>query len=75
MKMRQFASLDTLWIRSLVEAPSQFLVVYCFLSPVPMPPLFDKARREMRPGSLLISNSFQITGHPADEIVSVDDLR
>ena len=31
-----------------------FDCVYCFLSPVPMPDLYEKARREMRPGSLLI---------------------
>jgi len=35
-------------------------VVYCFLSPEPMPKLFDKATREMRPGSLFISNSFAV---------------
>ena len=35
-------------------------VVYAFLSPVPMPELWAKARREMAPGSLLISNSFAI---------------
>lgn len=50
-------------------------VVYAFLSPVPMPALLDKARREMRPGSLLISNTFQPPDRPADEIVEVDDRR
>ncbi|MDA1091472.1 MAG: class I SAM-dependent methyltransferase [Proteobacteria bacterium] len=54
---------------------SDFDFVYCFLSPVPMPALYEKARREMRPGSLLISNSFEVPGHPADEIVSVEDRR
>ena len=52
-----------------------FDVVYCFLSPLPMPALYDKARREMRPGSLLISNSFVVPDHPANEIVSVEDGR
>ncbi len=33
-------------------------VVYAFLSPVPMERLLKKARREMRPGTLLISNTF-----------------
>jgi len=50
-------------------------VVYCFLSPVPMPALYDKARRDMKPGSLLISNSFAVPGHPADDIIDVDDRR
>ncbi len=52
-----------------------FDVVYCFLSPLPMPALHEKARREMRPGSLLISNSFDVPGHPADETVTVEDRR
>lgn len=50
-------------------------VVYCFLSPVPMPKLFDKAKREMRPGSLLISNTFTVPGHPADDVRRVADRR
>lgn len=50
-------------------------VVYCFLSPVPMPDVYAKAAREMRPGSILISNSFTVPGHPAHEIVAVDDAR
>jgi hypothetical protein len=37
-------------------------VVYAYLSPTPMPILWKKARREMRPGSLLISNTFEIPG-------------
>ncbi len=52
-----------------------FDVVYCFLSPAPMPALFEKARAEMKPGSLLISNSFTVPDHPADEILNLDDRR
>jgi SAM-dependent methyltransferase len=37
-------------------------VVYAFLSPAPMPALWAKASREMRPGSLLVSNTFAIPG-------------
>lgn len=50
-------------------------VVYVFLSPVPMPELFEKAKSEMKTGSLLISNSFPVPGHPADETVEIDDGR
>lgn len=57
------------------EDLSRFDVVYCFLSPAPMPALWEKARAEMRPGSLLISNSFEVPGHPADRVVKVDDSR
>jgi len=37
-------------------------VVYAYLSPVPMSALWEKARREMRPGSLLVSFRFIIPG-------------
>lgn len=41
---------------------SAYDVVYAYLSPVPMARLWEKARREMRPGSLLVSNGFPIPG-------------
>lgn len=37
-------------------------VVYAFLSPAPMAELFAKAAREMKPGSLLVSNTFEVPG-------------
>jgi SAM-dependent methyltransferase len=54
---------------------SQFDVVYCFLSPVPMPRLWAKAQAEMRAGSRLISNTFEIPGVPADRLLEVDQGR
>lgn len=54
---------------------SAFDVVYCFLSPVPMPEVYAKARCEMRPGTLLISNSFTVPDHAADDVVEVADWR
>ena len=54
---------------------SEFDVVYCFLSPVPMPDLFEKAKKEMKPGSLFISNSFVVPGHKPNRTVKVDDRR
>ena len=48
---------------------SAYRVVYAFLSPVPMARLWDKAVREMRPGSLLVSNSFEVPGVAADRII------
>ncbi|MBY0577769.1 MAG: class I SAM-dependent methyltransferase [Burkholderiales bacterium] len=50
---------------------SRFDFVYAFLSPVPMPKLFEKAKREMKPGSLFISNSFQVPGVEAGETVKI----
>ena len=53
----------------------EYDVVYTFLSPVPMPDLCDQAKQEMKSGSLLISNTFDVPGHPADETVEVADRR
>jgi len=50
-------------------------VVYCFLSPVPMPAVWEKARREMKAGSLFVSNSFTVPGFPPDEVIEVRDAR
>lgn len=54
---------------------AQYDVVYCFLSPVPMPRLYEKARAEMKPGSLFISNSFTVPDHAPDDVVEVADRR
>jgi hypothetical protein len=37
-------------------------IVYAFLSPAPMPELWAKTRREMHPGAILISHSFEAPG-------------
>ncbi|NTV10806.1 MAG: class I SAM-dependent methyltransferase [Zoogloea sp.] len=54
---------------------SHYDVVYAFLSPVPMPQVWAKACAEMRPGSLLVSNSFTVAGIDPDLVVEVDDRR
>lgn len=43
---------------------SEYDVVFAYLSPVPMPALWEKARREMAPGSTFISNTFAIVTPP-----------
>lgn len=53
---------------------SQYDVVFAYLSPVPMEALWNKARQEMRPGSLFISNTFAVPDHPPQETISVEDL-
>ncbi len=50
-------------------------IVYCFLSPVPMPRMFAKAKAEMRPGTLFVSNSFAVPGKEATDISDVADGR
>lgn len=52
-----------------------FDVVYAFLSPAPMLQLWEKATHEMRPGGLLVSNSFAVPDCDAGNIVEVGDRR
>jgi hypothetical protein len=50
-------------------------VVYAFLSPEPMPRLWEKVKEEMQPGSVFISNSFPIPDIEASEIWQLPDSR
>jgi hypothetical protein len=49
-------------------------VVFAYLSPVPMQQLWQKARAEMRPGSLFISSTFAVPEQVAHQSLAVDDL-
>lgn len=53
---------------------SSYDVVYAYLSPAPMNKLWKKAIQEMRPGSILISNTFMIPGVPPSESIAIDDF-
>lgn len=53
---------------------SKYDVVYAYLSPVPMESLWHKAVKEMRPGSLLISNTFIIPGITPYKSIPLDDF-
>lgn len=50
-------------------------MVYAFLSPTPMPALWQKLSAEMKPGSLFVSNSFAVPGVDPDEIWELSDSR
>ncbi len=50
-------------------------LVYAFLSPEPMPALMQKAIGEMKPGAILISNSFAVPGFAPERIIEVGDKR
>lgn len=56
-----------LWATDLSEHD----VVYAFLSPVPMPGLWEKIEREMKPGSLFISNTFPVPGVAPAQVIEV----
>jgi len=59
---------DDLWQARLDD----YDVVYAFLSPAPMPRLWDKVCAEMKPGSLFVSNSFPVPGRAPDRVIEVD---
>lgn len=54
---------------------SEYDVIYAFLSPVPMARVWRKARREMRPDGVLISNDFPVPDVPPARIVETQDGR
>lgn len=60
--------LASLWDQDL----SRFDIAYAFLSPEPMAALWAKASREMKPGSLLVSHSFEVPGIPAAQVLPVE---
>jgi SAM-dependent methyltransferase len=45
-------------------------VVYAYLSPAAMAGLWEKASREMRPGTLFVSNSFEVPGVRAQMVLT-----
>ncbi|PIV14869.1 MAG: hypothetical protein COS43_05315 [Gallionellales bacterium CG03_land_8_20_14_0_80_55_15] len=52
----------------------QYDVVFAYLSPVPMEQLWHKASREMRPGTVLVSSTFNVPDHTPNERITVNDL-
>jgi len=62
--------LGSLWDENLAD----YDVVYAYLSPAPMPKLWQKVRAEMRPGSLFISNSFAVPCIEPQRVIALDDF-
>ena len=62
--------------RSLWREPlGGYDVVYCFLSPIPMPALWAKASAELKPGAWLVGNTFGIPGVIPDVEIEVPARR
>jgi len=62
--------LRSIWILNLNE----YDMVYAFLSPAPMPRLWEKVSVEMRPDCVFITNSFVVPA-PANEEIAVKDSK
>ena len=52
-----------------------YALVYAFLSPAPMQRLWLRAKAGMKPGALLVSNSFAVPGIAPEKVVEVPDSR
>ncbi|MGL1834158.1 class I SAM-dependent methyltransferase [Rhodocyclaceae bacterium SMB388] len=57
------------------ESWAQYDLIYAFLSPVPMSAVWAKARRELRPGAMLVSNSFPVSETTPARVIDVGDQR
>lgn len=64
------SSWSDFWTHNLAD----YDVVYAYLSPVPMTDLWEKARLEMRPGTLFISNTFGVPGVTPTQVIALDDF-
>lgn len=53
---------------------SDYDFVYAFLSPEPMEKLWEKVQKEMKPGTIFLTNSFEVPSQ-ATRILEVDDKR
>ncbi len=54
---------------------NKYNIVYAFLSPAPMVRLLEKAKNEMRPGGIFVSNSFWPNDEDFDECLELADGR
>ncbi|MGZ3790590.1 MAG: hypothetical protein ACXVLQ_18930 [Bacteriovorax sp.] len=50
-------------------------MVYAFLSPAIMGKLYQKVQKEMKPGSVFISNGFPVQGIEASRVMILEDER
>ncbi len=75
LRLARVANATVRWRNLWAEPLQDYAVVYAFLSPAPMPRLWRKVKSEMQPGSLFVSNSFEVPGVAPDETVAVTDRR
>jgi hypothetical protein len=71
LRLRRCGNCQVSWSDFWRADLSSYDVVYAFLSPAAMPDLWRKARAEMKPGSLLVSNSFAIEGVAPHAVVAL----
>lgn len=74
LKLGHYTNCQVLWGSLWSCDLAAYDVVFAYLSPVPMTALWHKAKQEMRPGSIFISNSFAVPENPPQYSISLDDM-
>ena len=72
--LMQRSNCEILWGDLWKQDLGQYDIVYAYLSPVPMQALWEKVQREMRPGSMFISNTFIVPDVAPDDCIALDDF-
>lgn len=75
IKLGNYANCRVLWRNLWACDFSNYDIVFAYLSPVPMDQLWHKLKKEMRPGTLFVSNSFSILQYPPQYSITLDDLQ
>lgn len=53
---------------------NRYDVIYCFLSPAPMPEIAAQAKNRVKPGAVLISNTFSLP-EQSTKVIEIGDMR
>ncbi len=75
IKLGNHGNCHILWHDLWSSDMASYDIVYAYLSPVPMENLWRKLKKEMRPGTLFVSNSFPVKQHPAQYSITLDDMQ
>ena len=74
IKLGKHANCQVLWGDLWSCDLAAYDIVFAYLSPAPMEQLWHKVKKEMRPGTLFVSNSFPFAQHPPEYSITLDDL-
>ncbi len=74
LRLRAHRNCRVRWASFWNDDLGQYNVVFAYLSPVPMEKLWLKAQKEMQPGSLFISSTFNVPDQQPHQKIEIDDL-
>ena len=74
IKLGNYSNCQVIWGDMWASDLSTYDIVFAYLSPVPMERLWHKIKKEMRPGTLFISNSFPVSQQKPNYSITLDDM-